>query len=332
MSRSEILRKRGFECVHRDGPVTCQNCQKNGYDYDFHINEVQGDLVCPDCGCCIDRLFDDGPEKRNFVDGKNHSRTIEVDKFLGMMTHTTIIGKGGAHNQLQQAQLRLAPTETKRTAKLSESFKTLKNVEACVECKPCVVNTAKWYMCKLQDKLDAENKRINGTTTVEYATAFLYLASIYHEQGIPFVDMCNKAVNKSGKLSDRNKVRKFIGDFQRILGDNLEHPTPNPQTFVEQLAFNFSLDFKVTGRAFDIVNEAQNHKCTATCGKSMSGMRPSTLAAACFYRASLQLQKELNFVPLKEENIALCAGIEKGTLTAACSTLESHWKAMYPTK
>lgn len=327
--QNAVRQKRPFECVHKNpGPITCPNCDKNGFDYDFVRDDVHGDIVCPDCGCCVDVIFDEGPEKRTFVDGKNHARTIETDPLLGILTHTTIIGKPGAHNQLQQTQTRLAPTESKKSAKLSKSFKTLRGVEAQVGCKSCVTNTAKWYMSQFDSKLG--KRRVNGTATVEFSTAVLYLASLYHEQGMAFADMCNKVTADGGRLADTQTVRRFIGEFQRVMGSDVEHPTPNPATFVEQIAFNFDLDYKVTGRAFELVDRAQNHICGQGCGKPMTGMRPSTLAAACFYKASCILQKELGFVPLKDIAVADCAGIEKGTLTAACSSLESHWSAMFP--
>ena len=317
------------------GPITCQNCGKNGFDYDFHADEVRGDLICPDCGCCCERIYDDGPEKRNFVDGKNHSRTVEVDPFLGMITHTTIIGKGGANNQLQQTQMRLAPTETKKAGKLTLSFKTLKNVASMIECKECVVFTAKWYMKMLQDTLESEpktdgkSKRINGTGSQAYSVAAIFLASGFHNEGYSFVDMCNKVTDVDGKLVDQKKVRRFYKEFQRILKDNLKESTQQPSAFVERIAANFELDYKVTGRALDIISRALDHKCSEKCGQSLSGMRRSTLAAACFYKASYDLQAELRYEPLRPEDVALSAGIEAGTLPAALNNLLSHWSEMY---
>jgi transcription initiation factor TFIIIB Brf1 subunit/transcription initiation factor TFIIB len=317
-------RKRPIECI--SGSVTCPNCEKNGDPYDFH--EDCGERVCPDCGCCIEPIFDDGPEKRNFFEGPDHSRSIEVDPFLGLMTSSTI---GRGHNVLQDVQKRLAPTETKKQEKLLGSFKTLKQVANELSFQVCVVNTAKWLMSKFLDQIEKQKekqangkKRVNGTATPEFSIAFLWVASNYHVKGIAFADLCASTQVKS------SKVRKFLGDIQRILGYDADHPTPNPQNYVEQIGFNFNLDYSVTGKAKDFVDRVGSHKCATTCGKAMMGMRPSTLAAACFLKASCMLQKEQGYAPLKEEDVALCAGIEKGTLSAASSVLETHWAAMYP--
>ena len=320
-------------CV-RTGSITCPNCFFNGDEIDFHADDVRGDLIC-ECGCCVERLYDEGPERRNFVDGKNHSRTMEVDPFLGMVTHTTIIGKGGVQNKLQQAQLRLAPTETKKSAKLADSFKTLATVASMIGCKQCIIGTAKWYISILQNKLEGEvkedgkSKRINGTGSEAFATAAIFWAANYHNEGLILADMCNKVTLKDGTLVKNKKVRTFVTQFQRILGDNLKESTQTHGAFVEQIAINFDLDYKVTGRALDIIDRAVNHKCSERCGKQLAGMRQSTLAAACFYKASVDLHEELGFEALKPEDVALCAGIEKGTLPAAHGTLLSHWNEMY---
>lgn len=78
----------------------------------FEIDPVRGDVICTSCACCLpDRILDETLEKRNFADsGKNHERTMEIDKHLSFASAGTTIGNG--QGSLQKAQNRLKVSET----------------------------------------------------------------------------------------------------------------------------------------------------------------------------------------------------------------------------
>lgn len=299
------------------------------------FEEHEGRRVCSDCGCSFDQLYDDGPERRNFFGGPDHSTTFHVDPYVGITTSSTRIGRG--ENPLQKVQQRLVPTETKKQGKLEKSFGELKQVATVLGTRECVVNTAKYLMSKFLDRVDrvegdeqANKKgqkkartRINGTSSSEFSVAFIWVASNYHHNGTPFADLLNHIPDVNKK-----KVRKFLGEIERLIGENVNQVAPNPKNYVEQIGFKFELPYPVTGKAMSIVDQVLSHQCSKGCGKTMTGMRPSTLAAACFWKASCLLQQDYGYDLLKEEDVAICAGIETGTLTQAINNLDSHRSAM----
>ena len=70
----------------------CANC---GSD-DFTVCYQRGDYICTTCGgCSPNKMFDETQEKRNFLDGPDHSRGSCVDFYLQFSGVTTTIGKRG---------------------------------------------------------------------------------------------------------------------------------------------------------------------------------------------------------------------------------------------
>lgn len=303
---------------NREPQITCPNCDFCGDVEDFNTDTGRGDITCGQCGCVLDNVIDGGAERASFYGKTDHSRTRLVDAYTGMDLHVQITQKKGKPNTLQQAQNRLEPAETSKALKKSNIFAALQRTfeGKSQYFKGADFQTAKYLINELMKRVEGKNTRINGMTSDGFCLAALYLASLYNQRCVPLADLHGKdATLKKEVLKHQKNIQKHLPD--------ISFSCPTAKNFVDSIAHYFQLDFKVTGKAITIIDNFNSHKCSEKCNK-MSQPRPSSIAAAAFFKASTLLQEELKFDPLNPENVAVTVGIEVPTLMNAVSLIEDH--------
>ncbi len=285
-----------------EGKDVCPHCKGKHIFRDYE----SGELVCKDCGCIVDDLFiDQGPEWRNFGDGKGEDRSRVGDPRKvnihdgGMSTEISSRNRDAYGRSIPaseravmyrirkwQKRIRIASATDRN---LASAFSNMGRVVSAMSLPKNVEEAAAAIYRKA-----VKSNLIRGRSIEGVVAASIYAAC----------RQCN-VPRTLDEVADASSVsRKEIGRTYRYMRRQLKlnlMPT-SPQDYVPRFCSELKVRGDVQIRTNEILRDAKELEIT-------SGKGPTGVAAAAIYIATIQCNDRRT-----QRDVAEVAGVTEVTI------------------